>query len=565
MTLRSFIRYFRNNAKLRKIARYSRDKLRRLIRYSRNTLASFADSRTGVLKVDPGSPTVVIQCGDCLENRERILPLALTLRDAGWAPVVLVDTLAKGGGGFLMHGLGVVAVREVKVPKGYTPDAIAPISQLCPLDMQKAYARNRWLNTSNHDTMAAQYWYILDQIQPDMIIPWNGYTGHAANALRCYKEHHNLPGGYTERGVAPRTVFFDETGVNGASSLSVQSGQPVVPEDQVFASHLERFAEQIRQPHTARREKIIFVPLQVEDDSNIIFYSGKIDTMRNLVRYAQALRKCLGEEWRIIVRPHPEEVPNAKLNLPVDPCITVDATTPLTTCIAQASVCLTVNSMVGLEAAFLGALTVCLGDGIYCRQSFVIQGQNIPPADVAVEVVQRLQQSEPRTLEKLGYLQALQDWHQIGYNETTTAGPRVEEWGQLCATVRARQSGTLQKSGDARRKRTRLVRRSRRLQQIYARFGPLRSQSKLTVDLIMSPSDRLFLTYRDTAVRPTARYVFDMLEKCGFKDFDTRKNLAVPTRVGDIAVLSSKAGALYSKHKMVLDEYGFPHVNTYLD
>jgi hypothetical protein len=81
----------------------------------------------------------------------------------------------------------------------------------------------------------------------------------------------------------------------------------------------------------------------------------------------------------------------------------------------------------------------------------------------------------------------------------------------------------------------------------------------------MSPSDRLFLTYRDTAVRPTARYVFDMLEKCGFKDFDTRKNLAVPTRVGDIAVLSSKAGALYSKHKMVLDEYGFPHVNTYLD
>ncbi|WP_456391145.1 capsular polysaccharide export protein, LipB/KpsS family [Profundibacter sp.] len=452
------------------------------------------------------------------------------------------------------------------MPDGYKPDTIVPISKLCPLDMQKAYVKGRFLKINTHRAMAARYWYILDQIKPDMLIPWNGYTGHAANALRCYKDHHGLPGGYIERGVARQTVFFDALGVNGAADLSFQSDQPVVPQDQIFASHLQPLADQIRQPQTPRDEKIIFVPLQVEDDSNIIFYSGKIDTMRNLVRYALVLRKCLGEDWRIIVRPHPEEVPNSKLNLPVDPCITVDATTALSTCIAQASVCLTVNSMVGLEAAFQGALSVCLGDGIYCRQSFVIAGQNTPAADVAVKVMQRLTEANPRTLEKLGYLYALQQKYQIGYNEGTTAGECADEWAQLAKALTAKRGKMWQLSNVKQEKsRTCIVKHAPRLQQIAACFDELPAQSKLTVDLLISPTDRLFLTYRDTAIRPTARYVSDMLGKRGFKDFVTRKNMKPSEQAGDIAILSSKASALYSKHKIVLDEYGLPHVNTYVE
>jgi hypothetical protein len=125
----------------------------------------------------------------------------------------------------------------------------------------------------------------------------------------------------------------------------------------------------------ARRErsKTIFVPLQVQRDSNILLHSKHVKTMRQLVVEAINLRDRHFPDYRILVRPHPEEDPEETLNLPIAKGTHITSQGNLNDILSDSEVTVTVNSTVGLEAALYGNLPIVYGEGIYTREPFVFR------------------------------------------------------------------------------------------------------------------------------------------------------------------------------------------------
>ena len=92
--------------------------------------------------------------------------------------------------------------------------------------------------------------------------------------------------------------------------------------------------------------------------------------MRNLILEGITLAKRLGDDWKVIVRPHPEEDSSVDLNIPNDPNVITRSDAQLYDEILDSSVVLTINSTVGLEASALGRYVITCGDGIYTAERF---------------------------------------------------------------------------------------------------------------------------------------------------------------------------------------------------
>jgi hypothetical protein len=499
-----------------------------------------------------------------------------------------------------------------------------PLDRLCPLELRRARAAGRRLDPGPARAALARCWWALDRIGPAMVVPWNGHTGHVANALRLYKVRHGLPGGFTERGPAPGSVFFDEEGVNGAAGLARTAPGPEAGRDgdggevrdpEAAVPHLRPLARRLARSGpgggagavggAGAGARSLFVPLQVQDDSNIVLHGGRIRTMRALVRAALELAGHLGPDWRVVARPHPEEDPEARLELPRDPRLTVDRTTPLEEAVAASPVCLTVNSTVGLEAALDGALVVCLGEGLYCRQPFVLPAQERPLGEVAREIRRRLDAPEDRRPALRAFLAALEARHQIGHAEAgwhgtaggdgdgdgdgdgpartwtdaatppraggTTAPGRLAQWRRMARAAAAAPAVPSATPGPG------PVVRSPGMARAGRRLAALRGRA-VAVDVHLSPSDRMFLTYRLTEERPTAAILRAILARRGLRVAALRRAGAAGAGSGAaadpgagtgaglprVAILSSASERRLEGYDLVLDEYGAPHCATYL-
>ncbi|MDB6178093.1 hypothetical protein PAF17_11350 [Paracoccus sp. Z330] len=504
-------------------------------------------------------PIAVIQCGDGLENRQRILPLALSLKDAGWFPTVFVDRFERGGAMFLAHGVGVIPMATAPVPKSYRPQSVPTLNELCPLDMQRAWANGGRLQERKNREIFRRYSYVLDRIRPGMICVWNGYTGATANALRCYKDHHGISGGYMERGIAGNSIFYDSEGVNGFSALARGTVQTAEPPTSV-SPHLQKYHDQL-DAGARRSVPRILVPLQVQDDSNILLFGNRMLKMRDLVSYAVKFACAMGEDWKVVVRPHPEERPNTRLNLPQHERIEIDDVSSLEETILSTSICLTINSTVGLEAAFLGATTICLGEGIYCREPFVLQGQDRPVSEVVAEARDRLADPCPHEAKKRNFLYRIQSHHQVAYRTGSTASGRIGEWREAAQRMRPGLRETVARA--LRRSHSSILHRSATLPQVWRRMQKLDAGPPLEVHVFLKPRDRLFLTYRNVSERITQGYLVSMLEERGIPMSSLSRMDTPGLGRGRIAILHSESDLDLSDYDLVLDEYGYPHVKTY--
>lgn len=176
---------------------------------------------------------ILIQCGDHYENQLRIKTLALILKENNCNPVILMYKKCYGG---LFRELGINVV--------YLEDFINQYSNI-----SGNLNKNDWLdiNVKYQDILSIEgarrpdilwpgqlkktykdvyktYHALMDIIlnnKPEHIVIWNGQTGYVANCLRIISEKvYKVKTSFLERGLIKNSLFIDNKGVNGASSLS---------------------------------------------------------------------------------------------------------------------------------------------------------------------------------------------------------------------------------------------------------------------------------------------------------------------------------------------------------
>lgn len=376
------------------------------------------------------SKRVLIQCGDSLENTRRVLALCSLLREAGHRPVAGVYT-EDYAGPFKALGFDWIALhrlRPARAPKDLAAElgVAVDLFRLQPTERAAAALSGQRATLARHRE-ATKFALVagnraVETLQADALVVWNGVTGHIANALRFLKAAHGLPGGFIERGILADGLFFDPVGTNGASLLANGSILGTAPEREARRTRQEAallahfpFLEKntFLQRAKRRRSKMLFVPLQVQGDSNILLYSPHFKTMRRLVIEAIELRDRWFPDHEIVVRPHPEEVPGLRLNLPSAPGLRVTAEGGLYDFLQEAPVTITVNSTVGLEAAWNGSLPIVYGDGIYCAEPFVLRQRPGAACDPRPALQHLIDTPDEAHLSIVDYMSFLLDGHII--------------------------------------------------------------------------------------------------------------------------------------------------------
>lgn len=310
---------------------------------------------------------VLIQCGDHLENQQRISLLGrILLKNQVDFSVLMYEP---GKGSFLKsEGFKVIYLNEYM---GRATRYKKPI--LNPEVVLKAESARKpeliWPSKKNTNLRKSlEYIYalndIIEEIKPDHICIWNGFTGFVANVFRLLAEEKIIECSFLERGLFKDSLFIDRFGVNGASSLS-KTGSSLW-ERQSFSIETKNTCHIIFNNKfviDANNEKrIIFFPLQVQMDTNIIYYSP-YRTMREA--FFKIYERFNDGNTLFVLRPHPEEVANSIVNLPILDNVIISNDKSLEFWIDVADVIVTINSTVGLEAVLRGKRTVCLGQSIY--------------------------------------------------------------------------------------------------------------------------------------------------------------------------------------------------------
>jgi glycosyltransferase involved in cell wall biosynthesis len=346
---------------------------------------------------------ILIQAGDHHENRLRLLPLARAIRERGHHPVVMVYSrenipalVAAGVDAVALYDYNETAPQKAgrmasassvknlgSQYRGFDLDDIADSAQMASPEKFSAKQLKARINelTMHIDRVMR----VVDHVSPDGLIVWNGYTGYTANVLRCLGHQRGLPMFFAERSVLRDGVFLDPRGVNGYSELASIGPKALLSNHPEPArqpkSFLRRFTrhelDALRASgpwRTARR--IIFVPLQVEKDTNITMHSGDFKSMADLVRTVHSQHADSGTA--IVVRPHPEEVD--AIEIPDLADVYIEAGGDLEAWLEIADLVVTINSTVGLTALLRGRPVQSYGEGIYTGVGLT-EGANLSPHD----------------------------------------------------------------------------------------------------------------------------------------------------------------------------------------
>ncbi|MFJ4397063.1 hypothetical protein [Pseudomonas sp. NPDC089396] len=319
---------------------------------------------------------ILIQCGDHLENQNRIMTLASTLRDFGCKPVVLLYSNKKGRY-FENAGIETIALEDhlPKIPvaagtkiESSLEDGITYDDVLQPEQRRRPRVgwpgqRARSINDihKHHSALTS----IIETCKPDHIVVWNGFTGYVANILRLIAQARNIPSAFLERGLLKNSLFIDRDGVNGASSLNGLTPDLV---DALSVSEQERnkvielFNIPALQPQQEQNTQNILFPLQVQLDTNIIMYSSYRTMRETFFDIYDALDSKTSQ---FLVRPHPEELPETLPNIPNHDNVRVTKSETLDHWLDWSTLVVTINSTVGLEALIKGKKVISLGNSIY--------------------------------------------------------------------------------------------------------------------------------------------------------------------------------------------------------
>ena len=211
---------------------------------------------------------------------------------------------------------------------------------------------------------------IIDRTNADVVGVWNGQKQPSAAIAEAAKAL-GKEVIYFENGLLPNTTTCDWSGVNCKNSLPKEREfyrqfctDKTPPCKLVTRKAVSEKAAGVRAEQLPKR--YIFVPFQVETDSQIISNSPWIKNMSQLYRHlSRVIEQVDDDELYIVIKEHPSEsVRHDHLHhenkriLFANHCNTQEL-------IERAQAILTVNSTVGIESLMLGKPVLVLGNACY--------------------------------------------------------------------------------------------------------------------------------------------------------------------------------------------------------
>ena len=239
--------------------------------------------------------------------------------------------------------------------------------------------RRLWLTLKY--TLAVRLFYLrvkqfFTKNQFDLIGLWNGMKWHQKIIRLLIKpEVRTL---FFENGAFPDTTTADPKGVNFGSSIptnpdfyrSHTDGNPVkLPENLIVREGKKRKAGTSDQPLP---DRYIFVPFQVDSDTQIVEYSPWIRNMEMLYQLLSEITQISDKEPPVfVVKEHPSSANDYRHLHELNSNIRFYNQTNTQTLIEGADCILTINSSVGFEALLLNKPVITLGQAFYALPGLV--------------------------------------------------------------------------------------------------------------------------------------------------------------------------------------------------
>nr|VFJ94294.1 MAG: Methyltransferase domain-containing protein [Candidatus Kentron sp. H]VFJ94838.1 MAG: Methyltransferase domain-containing protein [Candidatus Kentron sp. H]VFK01303.1 MAG: Methyltransferase domain-containing protein [Candidatus Kentron sp. H] len=207
---------------------------------------------------------------------------------------------------------------------------------------------------------------------PDLIILWNGLRLNEQCVSQAAKKL-NIPVLYMENGLLPNTTTLDPRGVNYLNS---------VPREKSFFESIQEQEDRAEFPELVPRAPLegkkagneielpsqyIFVPFQVEDDSQIVLFSPLVKKMDELVDITV---ECVepNQSLALVFKEHPTspiDYTQLRERYRGNDYVIFANGNSTQSLIDGARAVITINSTVGLEAALLGKPVITLGQAFY--------------------------------------------------------------------------------------------------------------------------------------------------------------------------------------------------------
>jgi capsular polysaccharide export protein len=192
----------------------------------------------------------------------------------------------------------------------------------------------------------------------DIIILWNDMKWHQF-LIKEIAKISKIKTVFFENGTLPNTVTFDSKGVNFNNS---------VPRDQNF--YLERcIVSELNRPKAVSLSQInkgyIFVPFQVDYDTQIISHSPWVKDMENFYQVLESLVATLPHGITIVIKEHPKSSRNYKYLHYKNPRIIFNNESDTEKLVSDSELVITINSTVGLESIIKNKSVIVLGNAFY--------------------------------------------------------------------------------------------------------------------------------------------------------------------------------------------------------
>lgn len=257
--------------------------------------------------------------------------------------------------------------------------------------------------------LAYRYESLLERERPAVIALWNNRKTRQILMAALAKRRHIRPV-YFENGLLPDTTTLDWSGVNYDNSLPRDGefyrryGGDVSSLPSKLVSRESEMGKAALAEGCTLPEKFIFVPFQVDYDSQIISHSPWIRNMEHLVRVI--VKAAEGASFSVVFKEHPSsEVSYEALRRESESSVVRFASDcPTQELIERALAVVTINSTVGLESLLLGKNIVVLGNAFYAIPGLV----RVAASDEELyEVFNELEKWEPDETLRRGFLNYL--------------------------------------------------------------------------------------------------------------------------------------------------------------
>lgn len=209
---------------------------------------------------------------------------------------------------------------------------------------------------------------VFKKEQPRLLVMWNGMMFRRSLTVAAAKAL-NIQLCFMENGHFPNTTVCDKKGVNAGNSLSrdAEFYRFYTPKNFIAPTLVAR--EAIIEKKSAGKvlpEHFIFIPFQVDTDSQILVYSDWINNMQQLFELMLKVQTQV-PQLKLVFKEHPSSRVNyAYLHQHLPEKIGVFANDYSTQALIQQSqAVVTINSTVGLEALIFNKKVITLGEAFF--------------------------------------------------------------------------------------------------------------------------------------------------------------------------------------------------------